>query len=171
MRRCCRREPGVPTRHARRLALQQSLKRAPPSWRKRLEPQCAFQLIAWMIGRIEERVDLCDSHSLLRLAHLDDFVVGANFACLQNAEIESRPSPGCQQCRHPGLVHPNADAIAGNPRLSDLEHRAADLITIADAYGIVGQTFDGEVLAELAVDETGPLQLLLPKTIRFDLVD
>ena len=124
-----------------------------------------------MIGRIEERVDLCDGHSLLRLSHLHDFVAGAHLAFLQDAEVEPRPSAGCQQCRHPGLVHPNADAIAGNARLSDLEQRAADLITVADAHGIVGQSFDREVLAELSVDEVGPLQLLLPVAIRFDLVD
>ena len=55
--------------------------------------------------------------------------------------------------------------------MSDLEQRAADLITVADAHGIVGQSFDREVLAELSVDEVGPLQLLLPVVIRFDLVD
>ena len=124
-----------------------------------------------MIGRIEERVDLCDGHSLVRLSHLHDFVAGAHLAFLQDAEVEPRPSAGCQQCRHPRLVHPNANAIAGNARLSDLEQCAADLITVADANGIVGQSFDREVLAELSVDEVGPLQLLLPVAIRFDLVD
>jgi hypothetical protein len=55
--------------------------------------------------------------------------------------------------------------------LSDLEQCAADLIAVADANGIVGQSFDREVLAELSVDEVGPLQPLLPVAIRFDLVD
>jgi hypothetical protein len=45
------------------------------------------------------------------------------------------------------------------------------LITVADADGIVGQSFDREVLAKLSVDEVGPLQLLLPVAIRFHLVD
>src|SRR5262249_55395521 len=86
-------------------------------------------------------------------------------------EVEPGPSAGCQQCRHPGLVHPNADAIAGNPRLRDLEQCAADLITVADAHIIVGQSFDREVLTELPGDEVGPPQQLLPIAIRFDLVD
>src|SRR5258707_398730 len=103
-----------------------------------------------MIGRIEERVDLCDGHSLLPLSHLHDFVAGADLAFLQHAEVESWSSARCQQCRHPGLIHPNADAIAGNARLCDLEQRAADLITVADAHGFVGQSFDREVLAELS---------------------
>jgi len=55
--------------------------------------------------------------------------------------------------------------------LSDLEHRAADLITIPDTHVIVRQSFDREVLAELSVDEVSPLQLLLPVTTRFDLVN
>ena len=124
-----------------------------------------------MIGRIEERVDLRDGHPLLRLSHLHDLVAGAHLAFPQDAEVEPRPSAGRQQRRHPGLVHPNADAIAGHARLGDLEQRAADLIAVADAHGIVGQSFDREVLAELSVDEVGPLQLLLPVAIRFDLVD
>src|SRR6516225_6838214 len=124
-----------------------------------------------MIGRIEKRVDLCDSYSFLRLPHLHDFVTGAYFAFLQDAEVESRPSTGRQQRRHPGLVHPNADAIARYARCSDLEQCTADSITVADTNGIVRQSLDREVLAELSVDKVGPLQVLLPVAIRFDLVD
>src|SRR5262249_35566232 len=124
-----------------------------------------------MIGRIEESVYLCNGHSLPCLSHLHDFVAGAHLALPQDAEVKPRPSTGCQQCRHPGIVHTNADAIAGNARLSDLEQRAADLITVANTHNIVGQSFYCEVLAELSVDEVGPLQLLLPIAIRFDLVD
>src|SRR5215472_4678586 len=142
-----------------------------PSGRKRLDPQGALQAIARMIGRIEKRVDLCDSYSLLRLSHFHDFVTRAYFAFLQNAEVVSRPSAGRQQCCHPGLVHPNADAIARYARCSDLEQCTAYSITVADTNGIVRQSLDREVLAELSVDEIGPLQLLLPVPIRLDLVD
>src|SRR5262245_29671860 len=124
-----------------------------------------------MIGRIEQRVDLRDGHSLLRLSQFHDLVAGAHLAFLQDAEVESRPSAGRQQCRHPGLVHPNADAIARHAWCSDLEQCTADSITVADTNGIVRQSLDREVLAELSVDEVGPLQLLLPVAIRFDLVD
>jgi len=55
--------------------------------------------------------------------------------------------------------------------LGDLEHRAADLITVADAHSIVRQSFDCEIFAELSMDEVRPLQLLLPIAIRFDLVN
>jgi hypothetical protein len=123
------------------------------------------------MGRIEERVDLCDRHALLRLCHLHDYVAGSDLAFLQDAEVESRPPARCQQCRHPRLIHSNADAIAGDARLCNLEQRAAYLITVAHAHLIVGQTFDREVLAKLSVDEVGSLQLLLPLTVRFNLVD
>src|SRR5207344_1041566 len=102
--------------------------------------------------------------------HLQDCVSGADLAFLQHAEVETWSSARCQQRRHPGLVHPNADAVAGNARLRDLEQCAADLITVADAHGIVGQSFDRKVLAELSVNEVGPPQLILPVTIRVDLI-
>ncbi len=52
-----------------------------------------------------------------------------------------------------------------------LEQCVADLITITDAYGVVRQSFDREVLAELAMDEVRSRQLLLPVAIGLELVD
>ena len=164
MRGLCRRKPRV-TASCHRPALQQRLKRRAPSGRKRLDPQGAFQLIARMIGPIEQRVDLCDRHPLLRLSHFHDFVAGRHRTLLQYAEVESRPSAGGQQCRHARLAHPNADAIAGNARLGYLEQRTADLITVADTDGVIRQSFDREILAELSMDEVVPVQVLLPIAI------
>ena len=170
MRGCRRREPRVPTAPVTGLCSNASNDERHPgesaSIRKR-----ALQPVGRMIGRIQQRVDLGDGHPLLRLSHLHDVVAGAHLAFPEDAEVEPRPSAGRQQRRHPRLVHPDADAIAGHARLGDLEQRAADLIPVADAHHIVGQSFDREVLAELSVDEVGPLQLLLPVAIRFDLVD
>src|SRR5215467_122420 len=171
MRSCGQYEARVSTPFRGYLALQQRFKRRAPSWRKRFDPQCALQLIARMVWRIQQRVDLCDSHSLLRLSHLYDFVAGAHLAFVQDTEVEARPSAGCQQSRHPWLVHPNADAVTCNARLGNLEQRGADLITVADAHSIVRQSFDCEVLAELSINEVGSLELLLPIAIRFDLID
>ncbi len=171
MRSCCWRKPRVSTSRTSRLAPQQRLKRRAPSRRKRWDTQCALQPIARGAGQIEERVDLLDGHLLLRLSDFYDFVASAHLAFLEDAEVEPRPSAGGQQCCHSGLVHPNAHAITGDPRLSDLEQCAADPITVADAHCIVGQSFDREVFAELSVDEVSPLQLLLPMAIGFNLVD
>ena len=55
--------------------------------------------------------------------------------------------------------------------MTDFEERTADPITVPDAHAVVGQSLDREVLAELSVDEAGPFQLVLPMTIRLDLVD
>src|SRR5580658_5360663 len=101
-----------------------------------------------MAGGIEERVDLRDSHLLLGLADFHDFVAGADLAFLQHPEVEAWAAAGCQQSRHTRLVHANADAIAGNARLSDFEERAADPITVADADRIVRDSLDGEIFAE-----------------------
>src|SRR5262249_10291420 len=95
----------------------------------------------------------------------------AHHAFLQDPEVEAWPSAGCQQCWHPRLAHPNADAIAGNSRLSDLEQRAADLIAVADANRVVSQSFDREVFPKLSGNEIGSLQLPLPTAMRFDLVN
>ncbi len=71
---------------------------------------------------------------------------------------------------HAGFVHANADAKAGDARLRDFEKRGADLKAVADAHGVIHQSFDRKTLAELPVNEIAPLQLLLPITIRFDLI-
>ena len=166
-----RRQSGVSCFRPVLLTLQQRFKRATPSVRKRIDPQCALQTIAWMRRQIEERVNLSDGHALCRLSHLHDFVSRADLTFAENAEIEARPAAGCEQCRHPRFVHANADAIACDAGLSDLEKRGADLKSIADAHGVISQSFDRKVLAKLSVNEIVPLQLLLPVAIRFNLIN
>src|SRR5262245_14164758 len=124
-----------------------------------------------MTWRVEERVDLCNGHPLLRLSHLHDFVARTHLSFLENAQVKPGPSTGRQQCWHPGLVHPDSNAIAGHAGLCDLEQRAADLITVANAHRLVRQSLDREILAELSVDELSPVEPFLPIAIRFDLVD
>jgi hypothetical protein len=55
--------------------------------------------------------------------------------------------------------------------LSHLEHSGADAITISSAHLIVRQSFNGEVFAELSIDEAAPFQLILPMAVGFGLVD
>src|SRR4051812_30639381 len=144
-----RRKPCIAAFRATRLTAEQRLERRAPSGSERLNVQRVLQPVAWMISEIEKRVDVGDSHSICRLTDFYDFVSSAYRAFPQNAQVESGPAAGCQQCRHPRLVRPDADAIAGNARLSDLEQCVANLITITDAYNVVGQSLDREVLAEL----------------------
>jgi hypothetical protein len=75
-----------------------------------------------------------------------------------------------QQRRHARVVHPDADPVAGDPRLGHLEHGLADPVAVADAHLVICQAADREVLPELAVGEVITAQLLLPVPVRLDLV-
>ena len=88
-----------------------------------------------------------------------------------HAEVEAGPAVGHEQRRHPRIVQADADAVAGDARLGDLEHGRADPVAVADADLVVAQPFDGEVLAELPVDEVVAAELALPVAVRVDLVD
>jgi hypothetical protein len=77
---------------------------------------------------------------------------------------------GDQQRRDLRVVHPDAHAVAGDPRLGHLEQRLPDPVAVADARLVVGQAVDGEVLPELAIGEIITAQLLLPVPVGLDLV-
>jgi len=81
------------------------------------------------------------------------------------------PAVGNQQRGHPRFVHPDADAIAGDSRLGDLEERASDAILVADTDLAIGQTFDGEVFSKLSKGEVCAAKFFLPISIRFHLVN
>ncbi len=70
-----------------------------------------------------------------------------------------------------GIIHPDTHPEAGDPRLGDLEHRAADPVPVADAHLVVGQPLHGEVLPELPVLEVIPAQLVLPVPVGLELAD
>jgi len=55
--------------------------------------------------------------------------------------------------------------------LGYLERGGADLVAVADADLTVTESFDGEVLAELSVDEVVTAELAFPVAIRVDLVN
>ena len=93
------------------------------------------------------------SATLIRSAperNLDDLLARLDLALFDHAEVETGPAVGDEQGRHPGLVHPDADAVARHTRLRHLEQRAPDSVAVPDAHLVIGQAVDGEVLAELA---------------------
>jgi hypothetical protein len=129
------------------------------------------QLLAGMARQVEQRAHLRDVHAPPARGDLDDLVAGLDLSFGADAEIEPGTPVGHQQGGHPRLLHPEADAVAGDPRLGDLELRLADPVAVTDAHLVVRQPIDGEVLSELPVDEIVPAELLLPVAVGVDLVD
>ena len=75
------------------------------------------------------------------------------FALFKHAEVEARAMMGDEQGGDARVVHADPDAVAGDAWLRYLERGGADLVAVADADLVVTKSFDGEVLAELSVDE------------------
>ena len=151
--------------------LKHGLEGALPTGTQGRDTECTEQLIAAMSGQIEQRVNLGHGHAHRSFADLDNLIPAAYFAFLQHAEVEAGPVVRYQQGGHARLIHPDADAIAGNAGLRHLEECATDAIAIADANFIVGKAFDGEVLAELTIDEVGTSELFFPEAVGFNLID
>ena len=138
---------------------------------ERRDAQSPFEPGSVAPGQIEQRVGLGDAQPLGAGQDLDDLVAGLDLALLEHAKIKARPVMRDEQRRHSRLVHPDADPVAGDARLRHLEQRAADPVAVADADLGVGQALDGEILAELAVNEVVAAKLSLPVAIGLDLID
>ena len=124
-----------------------------------------------MAGHVEQRVDLGDLHALGTRRDLHDLVAGFDLSLLEDAEVEAGSAMGDQQCGHLRLVHADADAVAGDTRLRHFEQSTTDPVMIADAHRIIGKSFNGEVLAELPIDEVAAAEPVLPIAVRADLID
>src|SRR5262249_47503322 len=96
---------------------------------------------------------------------------GLDVALLQDAEVEPGAAVGDQERRDARVVHAKADAVAGDSGLGHLEDGATDPVAVADADLVVGKPLDGEVLAELAVDEVASPEPPLPVPVGVGLVD
>ena len=159
--------PALPPPGSRPAVHERSL----PARAQRRDAQRAEQLLTRVAGQVEERVGLGYRHLLVAGGDLEDRVACLDVAFFEHAEIEARAMVGDEQRGDARVVHPDADAVAGDPRLRDLEERGPDAVTVADADLVVVQSVDGEVLAELPVDEVVALELALPIAVRVDLVD
>ena len=92
----------------------------------------------------------------------------SNVSLAEDTHVEAGTVVADEQCGQLGLTNTQADAIAGDPRLGDLELGAADAIPVPDADLVVGKTVDGEVLAELAIREVVAPEVLLPIRVRLE---
>ena len=133
------------------------LEGALPPAAERGDAQRAQQLLPGMPGQIQQGVRLGDRHAFRAVGELDDLLPGLHGALGQHAEVEPGPVMGNKQRGHPRVIHPDAYPEAGDSRLGHLEDRFADLVPVADAHLVVGQSLHGEVLTELPVLEVVPV--------------
>ena len=150
--------PGAASSSARNEACQPGAERR--------DPERAEQVLALVAGEVEQRVDLGDGHPLRARGELRDLVARLHLALLEHAEVEAGPAVGDEQGRDARVVHAEPDAVARDPRLGDLEDGAADPVAVADADLVVVQPLDGEVLAELPVDEVVAARARAPSSGR-----
>ena len=167
-RRAGYRETGVA---AAGFFLEQSSERGLPAGAEGRDPERAQQLLARVPGEIQQRVDLRDPHLFRARGELDDLVSRLYVAFFKHAEVEARAVVRDEHRGDARVVHADPDAVAGDPGLRDLEDGIADLVAIADAHLVIGESFHGEVLAELAVHEVVSSELALPVPIGVDLVN
>ena len=151
--------------------IEQVAERALPAGAQGRDPQRPFQVPARLVRQVQQAVDLRDRHRLGAPLGPLDRVARLDLALLDDPEVEAGAMVRDQQRRHLRLVHPEAEPVAGDPRLADLEQRRADAVAVPDADLVVGQAFDREVLAELAVREVVAFEELRPVAVGFDLVD
>ena len=124
-----------------------------------------------MSGQVQQPVDFGGRHLLRARGELDDLVARLHVTLLQHPEVEAGPPVGDEQGGNARVVHADAHAVARDAGLRDFEDGGADLEAVADADLVVVQPLNGEVLAELPVDEVVSSKLVLPVAIGVDLVD
>ncbi len=161
-------QAGVP---ATGLAVDEGAEGGLPAGAECGNAQCPEQLLPWVTGQVEERVELGDRHLFRPGGELDDFVARLHLALFEDAEVEAGAMMGDEERRNALVVHADPDSVAGDPRLGDFENGSADPVAVADADLVVAQSLDGEVLTELSVDEVVSAELALPVAVRLDLVD
>ena len=153
------------------LSREQCVERRLPAGAEGGNAQRSKQLLARVSREIEQQADFGDRHLLRAGGELDDLVSRLDLALLQHAEVEAGAAVRDEQGRDARVVHADADAVAGDARLRDLEDGGADLVAVADAHLVVAQSLDREVLAELAVDEVIATELAFPVAVGVALVD
>ena len=165
---------AAPRGSGRRVAVglgEQLAEASLPAFAQRRHAKGAFEQCARLVREVQQRVDVRDRELFWSVGGLFDLVAGLDEALLEDAEVEPRAVVRDEQRRHRRLVHADADAVARDARLGDLEQRLADAVAVPDADLVVRQALDGEVLAELAVGEVVASELALPVAVGVDLVD
>jgi hypothetical protein len=123
-----------------------------------------------MTRQVQESVYLRYGHPFRTVHDLYDFIACPNLSLFDHPEVKARTSVGHQQRRHLRIVHSNADAIAGHPRLRDFKESSPNSVAISDANVIIRKALDGQILAELSIDKVSPPEIFLPVSIGLELI-
>ena len=125
-------------------------------------PDGQAQLIRVLFRQVEQRVGVGHGQRVRARPGPDDLVAGLDAPFPDDPHVEAGAMVTDEQRRKPGFAEPQAHPVTGHPRLGDLELGLPDPVPVTDADLGVGQAVDGEVLAELAVAEVVPAEMLLP---------
>lgn len=142
-----------------------------PSGAEGGDVQCCAQFRGVAAGEVEQRVGVGDAEFSGALARQGDLVAGLDSSLGEDTQVEAGAMVGYQQGGHGGFAQAHADAVAGDARLGDFEFGFADAVPVADAYFVVGQAIDGEVLPEVPEGQVVATELLLPVPVGLQLID
>src|SRR5581483_8684727 len=106
-----------------------------------------------MSRQVQQAVNLSHGDSFGSVGNLHNVVAPPNFSFLQNTKVESWSVMCNEKGRYSRFIHANADAVARHTWLAYFKYRITNAVPIADADLVIRKSLDGEVFAELAVDE------------------
>src|SRR5256885_2363815 len=118
-----------------------------------------------MARLVKQRIDLRHTHLFGTGADLRDVVAGFDLSLVDYAKIEAGSAVLHHEGGHLRLGHSDTQPVTGDTRLGHFEQGAADPVTVSDTDIAIGETVDGEILAELPVDEVVSSQVVLPIAI------
>jgi hypothetical protein len=165
------RKPGIALRSFWALVFEHYLERRLPSFTESRDTQCSFQLLLRMPGQVKQAINIGHRHSFWTVSDLFDFIARSNFPFPQDAKVESWPSVFDKQGWHAGLIHSNAQPIAGYAWLRNLEYGLADAVAIANVDLVVSKFLNREIFAELSEHEITAPKEMFPVVVRLHLVE
>jgi hypothetical protein len=130
-----------------------------------------LHLIEQVARQVKQSVDFLNGDALGAVGNLHDLVSRTDLSFLNHTAIKARSFMRDQKCRHLRVVHPHANAIAGDAWLRHFKQGAADPVAIPDADLVIGKTIDCQILAELAILEVVTLEVRLPVAIGVELIN
>ena len=111
-----------------------------------------------MAGQVKQSINLFDSDMLRAVGNLHDLIARADLTFFKDTAIKAGSLMRDQECRYLRVVHPYADAIAGDAWLGHFKQSSADPVAIPDADFVVGKAIHCQVLAELTILEVVALR-------------